>query len=151
MYYCLTYHNPDFEVVDYDSQSLHNLMARRVQFFWWFVQLKCPRMLREELFFAIFDIYDQGIGVVLTLPDQVKMTDEWLWRVVIEHEWVLDSDMLYRPMDLSNVRFEPISEAEFLGKLNASLTSLIHAVSYDPLDQERNWIRDNVYKSRSDQ
>ena len=94
--------------------------------------------------FAITTMYDQGIGVILTLPDQVKMTDEWLWRVVIEHEWVLDSDMLYRPMDLSNVRFEPISEAEFLSKLNSSLTSLIQMVSYDPLDQEWRWIRDNV-------
>jgi hypothetical protein len=144
MYYRLTYHNPDFEVDDYDSQSLRNLLARRVNFFWWFVHVKCPRMLREELFFAITTMYDQGIGVILTLPDQVKMTDEWLWRVVIEHEWVLDSDMLYRPMDLSNVRFEPISEAEFLSKLNSSLTSLIQMVSYDPLDQEWRWIRDNV-------
>lgn len=148
MYYRLTYHNPDYEVIDLDSQRLRQQIAHQVRFFWRFVQVKCPKMLREDLFFAITNMDGQGVEVILTLPDQIKMTDEWLWRVAIEYEWVFDSQIIYRPIDLSHISFESISEYEFLKKLESAQTSLIDVTSYDPLDQECHWIREDVLKSR---
>ena len=139
MYYRLTYHNPNTTPLDLDSDEKAKLVSSKMLFYTWLLKVGCPRFLWEDIYLAIVYVDDNRIEVIMALPAQMPITVSWLSRIIFNNEFGVDPTLFNRPLDLSNLKFEPLSEVRFFHKLNQSVTPLIRVIDYVPLETMLTW------------
>jgi hypothetical protein len=144
MYYRLTYHNSEFHSVDLIVDEENQLLSSKILFYQWLLKAGCPRFLWDELYFSIVHLGSTCIEVIMSIPSQMPVSESWLSRIIIDNEFGVDPTLFHRPLDLSKLYIEPISELWFFQKLNKAKTPLIKTLDYDPMETSIAWANSNV-------